>query len=412
MSHSKPRIFISGFGLVSPLGNSAWETFRALVDGRTIASRTRTLPEDVDAVDLIRGTGGVGIARHGAIDPSITLAEKAAREAMAMAGLSAGVDAGGVGNDSLPCVIGTSKGAVHALTQAANACTSNYQSATRATLGIALLPTKTQSDQISAGAIGPHEVMTHQLRQLLGLAETTHVVAACASSLVALHRGRQKLLRDDSLKRVLVVTADAALLPMFIHAYRRLGVLPKLMPSDYKGLPLDHRRDGFMLAEAGAAVVLERINEGATPAGKPIELLDTAEACDACDMIRPNAEMTALRHIAGKLLHNHDVDLIHPHAPGTREQDEAEVQVYRDLADNNTTNFYACKGAIGHSLGAAGLSSLVIACLCARTKRRPPMPWLEQPLDGVTGEASATNGGAQAVFAAGFGGHVAGAVIR
>jgi 3-oxoacyl-[acyl-carrier-protein] synthase II len=84
---------------------------------------------------------------------------------------------------------------------------------------------------------------------------------------------------------------------------------------------------------------------------------------------------------------------------------------------------YAVKGAIGHALGSAGLASLVIACLCAQVGRRPPMPWLEQPMNrsplplepssrALLGGGLADPKTTQAVFAAGFGGHVAGAVIR
>jgi 3-oxoacyl-(acyl-carrier-protein) synthase len=77
---------------------------------------------------------------------------------------------------------------------------------------------------------------------------------------------------------------------------------------------------------------------------------------------------------------------------------------------------YACKGAIGHGLGAAGLTALVLAVMAARTKRRPPMPWLITPIScGLPLDLSAPPSRAirrQAIFAAGFGGHVAGAVVE
>ena len=79
---------------------------------------------------------------------------------------------------------------------------------------------------------------------------------------------------------------------------------------------------------------------------------------------------------------------------------------------------YACKGAIGHGLGVSGLAALVLACLCARAGRRPPMPWLTEPIDSPLAPSrdarfarNANASSTQAVFAAGFGGHVAGAVI-
>jgi len=106
--------------------------------------------------------------------------------------------------------------------------------------------------------------------------------------------------------------------------------------------------------------------------------------------------------------------LIHPHAPGTPEHDAAELAAYTPhLSAKDGCGYYACKGALGHGLGAAGLTALVVACLCLQTGRRPPMPWLTRPLPGVKGPAQpCRRNGTQAVFAAGFGGHVAGAVIR
>ena len=106
----QPRILIRGFGLVTPLAASAWETFSALLAGRTIADRAAGLPEDIAPVDLIRALGCVSIAQHVSADPAIELAERAAREAMFMAG---------VGDASeLDGYLGTSKGAVKAMTMA------------------------------------------------------------------------------------------------------------------------------------------------------------------------------------------------------------------------------------------------------------------------------------------------------
>ena len=50
-------------GLVTPLGLSAWETFAALLAGRTIADRAAELPADISALDLVRATGGVSVAQ-------------------------------------------------------------------------------------------------------------------------------------------------------------------------------------------------------------------------------------------------------------------------------------------------------------------------------------------------------------
>src|SRR5262249_26413210 len=101
------------------------------------------------------------------------------------------------------------------------------------------------------------------------------------------------------------------------------------------------------------------------------------------------------------------------HAPGTLDHDAVELDVYQKVCANRPL-LYASKGALGHGLGASGLVSLVIACLSARAAKIPPMPWLDEPLDSplLTRPHENADVTTPAIFAAGFGGHVAGAVIR
>ncbi len=416
-----PRIVIAGFGLLSPLGQSAWETFAALLAGRSIADRCAHLVGDLTPVDVVRLIGTVKLAQHAAIDPTVELAERAAREAAAMAG---------VPTDGLPAFVGTSKGAIGALMPDPRA--PSY-----------LPPSQRVAEAI---ALGPAGYLSHHLRTRLRLSSTRHYIAACASSLTALHHARQHLLtlpttpglrsaatkaRVNGPSHALVLTAESALHPLFIHSYRRLGVLAETTAEGYRQRPLDERRQGFMLSEFGAALLLRRLEPGEAPRPGELELLATATAMEADDLIRPSPTMPSLAHVARTLFaQTPPIDVLHPHAPGTPDHDRTELQVLAEATRTRGSqassrepqapprpapDLYACKGALGHGLGAAGLVSLVLACLCLTTGKRPPMPWLEQPLPGAEGSAPArpcSRTGTHAVFAAGFGSHVAGAVIR
>lgn len=410
---------------MTPLGHGAWPTFRALLGGKTIASRIPILPEDISEVDLVRALGGVSFAQHTANDPAVDLAERAAREAC---------DQAGIPTAGLPMWIGSSKGAVTRL----STC-----------LGIGYL-----LDRITAEilAVGPHAYVSNQLALRLGTHTQTHHVAACASALVALDAARRALVHQTNESKnpyALVLTSEAALTPAFIHSYRRLGVLSEPTPATYIQRPLDQQRSGFMLAQAGAAVLLRRLEIGEAPKPGEIELVDTATACEASHLIRTPPKMEALAHIAGRLLKLHQAEVLHPHAPGTPEHDPRELRVllnangknvaplpkHEDASEEQTAaqKVYACKGALGHTLGSAGLVSLVLAWMCLRTGKVPPMPWLQDPMElegDKSGDASAnkssqaktlalgpnaqtcTRQGTHAIFAAGFGGHTAGAVIR
>ncbi len=403
------RIVIAGVGLITPLGHSAWQTFSALLGGRRVTDRIDQLEHDTQPVPLVQAIGGVSVARHTRSDPTVELAERAAREAAAEAGVAL---------DGLRTWLGTSKGAVGAM--------SDFRWGMR---DGGWRMDRVSSRLAEAVALGPHGYLSHHLSQRTGLTVHRHAVAACASSLAALDQARRALLhprrdsRPATCDLALVLTSEAALLPAFIHSYQRLGVLAPLTLEGYRQAPLDASRRGFVLSEAGAAVLLKRLEPGEPPKPGQIELLDTATACEARDLIRPSREMAALRHVAGRLLAGRRIAALHPHAPGTAEHDPAESaalhEVLRDHALPGSAGppaVYANKGAVGHTLGSAGLVSLVLACLAARSGRLPPMPWLSEPIDSPLPlhhrPAVVDHEGVHGIFAAGFGGHVAGAVIR
>ena len=461
--HEQPRVVIAGFGLLTPLGHSGWETFSALLAGRTIADRCEALPPDVALVDMVRAIGSVRVAHHAGGDPALELAERAVREAC----VAAKIDPTG-----LPAFLGTSKGAAWTLAAATERFIRDDATPAQArATGVQPLDRgSAPADLARAVTLGPHGYLTAELRRRLGLGLTRHHVAACASGLAALDAARRFLLHDPAAPaHALAITAEAALLPVFIHSYRRLGVLAGLTPADYRERPLDAGRTGFTLSEAGAAVLLRRLAPGREPDIGEIELLDTAVAAETFDLIRPSPDMPALHHVAERLFAaaaaptsggsgGGGIDVIHPHAPGTADHDPAELAAYasalrlRQAAAQRseaagrtpTPDLYAAKGAIGHSLGAAGLSAFVLACLCLTTGRRPPMPWLTKPLpwpptahppslregqgEGAPGKSAVASRktssidlapaqtcsrtGTHAIFAAGFAGHTAGALIR
>ncbi|MCG8511522.1 MAG: hypothetical protein MI741_20100, partial [Rhodospirillales bacterium] len=241
-------------------------------------------------------------------------------------------------------------------------------------------------------------------------------------------------------------------------------------------LPLDENRAGFALTQLGAAVLLERVapgNADSDTAQHETRLLDTAVAADAYDLIRPDPTMTTFRRLAHRMFRHRPIAMLHPHVPGTRDHDPAELAALADVftesrgsgamptsswacqnlppslgenrgagpinprqlqtqqphhddfnrqseIDNRqAVDLYAAKGALGHGLGAAGLTSLIIAHLILRTGKRPPMPWLRDPIAAPNGllrispdTADCDIHGTHAIFAAGFGGHLAAAAIH
>lgn len=388
---------LAGWGLITPLGLGAWATFTSLLKGKTLSDRASELPHDTAPVDLAKALGSVVCAQHSHTDPAIELAERAIREATTMANLAPA---------NLPLWLGTSKGAIAHLSRQIG-------------LGRPLT-----NDTAMALALGPHAFLSNQLIRRLNTQAMGHHVAACSSGLVALHAARRALLHApaDHSPYALVASADAAITPALVHSYQRLGVLGTMTTDRYTQKPLDEARQGFMLSEIGAAVLLQRIEPGQTPPPNAIELADTATACEPHHIIRSPSNMTSLRRLWQQVTAGRTIDLIHPHAPGTRHHDPAELSVLLEPPTNhaNTPDLYAVKGAIGHSLGASGLASLVVAAMTLRTGKRPPMPWINQPMQLPDGSTLAVDpnarpcnrAGTHAVLAAGFGGHLAAAILQ
>jgi 3-oxoacyl-[acyl-carrier-protein] synthase II len=410
-------IRIAGVGMVSPLGLTAWENLAALLAGKCITDRLPRLPEDIVPVDLVKTLGSVIFAQQSATDPSVDLAERALREAIMQANWAPGNDQSAI-ND-IPVYLGISKGAMHAMASALD----RHGGLRGARTGRAgALGPPPVADSHLAVALGPVGYVAHHLSRKLGCTEVNTVVAACASSLTALHMARMRLLHDPSVSRVLVATSESALMHAFVYSYHRLGVLPTLTPAACHLAPLDQTRAGFLPVEIAGAIALERIGPGPRPASglkSRITLLDTLAGCEAYDLIRPAPAMPALLHVAARLVAGRDIDVLHPHATGTHDHDPSELAALAQACAGQAQapDVYACKGAMGHGLGAAGLVSTIIACMSGVAQTRPPMPWLKTPLQTtlpLTARPPKALGkrSTHAIFSAGFGGHVAGAVVQ
>lgn len=383
------HVWITGVGLLTPLGTSAWGTLRALLDGRTITDRLAAVTEPLEAEPIIHGTGHIFDSQLGPGDPAATLALRALHEAAGNAGLRPGDWA------HTPIIVASSKGAIGAL----------FNRMTR----------------IPAATLGPHGHLCSLIQSQLHAPSCRSTVAACASGLFALDAAHRMLLRGEA-ERVAVVGVEASLVPLLVWSYRRLGVLPPVSNETYRCRPLDTERCGFTLTEQAAAMIIESKPRAATGRGanaiKSMRLLGVRTSNEASHIIKSPAHPEALDRLSRWACSEFGtIDLLHPHATGTVENDEAEMRVHAGAlgASAETTPAYAVKGAIGHGLGAAGLASVVAACMIARCGRVPPMPWLTSPIETPLPISMEGAHGAfrrHAIFASGFGGHTAAAVIE
>lgn len=152
--------------------------------------------------------------------------------------------------------------------------------------------------------------------------------------------------------------------------------------------PWDKARDGFVMAEGAACLVLESL-EHALMRGAPIfaEYLGGALSCDAWHMTDPRADGEGVAICVQKALqdakvHETDVNYINAHATSTPAGDLCEVAgVRRVFSHPEKIMMNGTKSMIGHSLGAAGGMEAIATIKAIQTGFVHPTINLENPED-------------------------------
>ena len=174
---------------------------------------------------------------------------------------------------------------------------------------------------------------------------------------------------------------DCLLLPSIYLAYERAGLLSTSDP-ERAHRPFDRTRDGLVLAEGAAFVVLERRTR-AEARGATIlaELIGVGFAQGIDDRPTPkiagDAARLAIREAAGDL----QPDLVIARGIGTREDDAREAAMLAGLGFE-TTPVTALKGFTGYLGATTAVAELCIGILGARQRAVPPVARLETPDEG------------------------------
>ena len=233
--------------------------------------------------------------------------------------------------------------------------------------------------------------------------------AACASGLHALIRGAM-MIRAGEVSRVLVVAAESSLHPLFIASLSRLGVIA---PEGYGCRPFDRTRAGFVIGEAAAAMCLEAADARTADAAPFAAVERFGMGADATHLTSADPQGHTLGRVLAGVLDGRAVDLIHAHGTGTVSNDPIELAAIEASLPHggNPPALYSHKGALGHSLGAAGLVAVALNCLSHRDGVVAPNVHTRDPLPAGTltirADLHHRRVSRSLAIAAGFGGAVA-----
>jgi 3-oxoacyl-[acyl-carrier-protein] synthase-1 len=224
------------------------------------------------------------------------------------------------------------------------------------------------------------------------------VNTACTSGLTALGLARDTV-ESGASPHALVLGVELAN-RLTSAGFAALGLL-----SPTRARPCDAERDGLVLGEAFAAVVVSASGEWRI-ASLATQIDPSGFAAPA-----PNAEIIARAMRAALAAAGWtDVDLLKLQASGSREGDLAEARAVREAFATPPRNLVSFKGEIGHTLGASGPAELALLLDALARGVVPSTAGFSRPDPEIGFEPKAGDGRAvrRVLFnLAGFGGHVA-----
>jgi 3-oxoacyl-[acyl-carrier-protein] synthase II len=244
---------------------------------------------------------------------------------------------------------------------------------------------------------------------LRGPCEAT--VTACAAGTHSIGNGA-RLIATGRCDVVLAGSSEAAVTDLGVAGFANMTALST------KGVsrPFDARRDGFVIGEGGAVLVLEELGRArARGAHIYAEIAGAANTADAHHITAPapsGAGAVSCMELAllDAGLVPADITHVNAHGTSTPLNDASEAEALAKVFGSPGPLVTSIKGVTGHSLGAAGSLEAVALSLTYEHRLIPPTVGLteidpEIHLDIVTGSARAWEPGPSMSNSFGFGGH-------
>jgi 3-oxoacyl-[acyl-carrier-protein] synthase II len=359
-----PRLWVTGLGLVTPLGVGVQATWARLVRGdRAIrpitlfdVSRHRVgIAGEVDGVEVPEG----GWSRTSA------MAATAAAEAMRWAGIDAGSPARSQGGVRVGLVVGGTTGGMFETEEV-----------------LARLHAEPECREVLLAMLShPLTATGDRLEERLGpFARVRTLASACSSGANALVVAAGWLLAGEV--DAVVAGGSDGLCRLTLSGFNALGVLD---PEPCR--PFDRRRRGTSLGEGAGFVVLERADAARARGARPVaELAGWAVGAEAHHITNPAPDGAVVASLVERAvmragLTPSAIDYVNAHGTGTTLNDPMEAAaLVRALGPEMARiPVSSSKAQMGHTLGAAGAIEAVITALVVSRSTLVPTAGLDQP---------------------------------
>jgi minimal PKS ketosynthase (KS/KS alpha) len=374
------RTAVTGIGVVAPGGPTRDAFWEMITDGRT-ATRKISLfdPEgfrsqiaaEVDFDPLAAGLSEHDVRRQ---DRYIQFATSAAIQAWD----DAGMDGDAIDHDRMAVTLGSAVGGTMVLEDGYVAVSNRGQDW--------LVDPDYAPPFLYQGLI-PSSLASEVALRFKAHGPALVISTGCTSGIDAIGYGHQ-LIQDGEADIVIAGAAESGISPISMACFDPIKATSRRNDDPgHASRPFDRDRDGFVMGEGGAVLILEEI-ESAFARGSHIycEVAGYATRGNAYHMtgLRPEAYamteaiLDAMRQAEIK---PEDVDYVNAHGSGTKQNDRHETMAYKKTLGQHAYNVQisSIKSMVGHSLGGIGSIEMAACALAIDKGVVPPTANWENP---------------------------------
>ena len=374
MPRVNDRVFVTGLGVISPLGLDVASTWEALINGVSGVDYITAFEQDgfetAFAAEVVSfdPTSYLGKKDARRMDRFAQFAAVASGEALAQAHLKPEA----VDPYRVAAIIGSGIGGITTLSQQYDVLREKGPRRVTPFL-IPMMLADMASAQVSmlTGAMGPNFC----------------AVSSCSSGADAIGQGWEMIRRNEA-DIVIAGGSEAPICPIAVAGFNSLRALSRHNDNPKKASrPFDAERDGFVIGEGAAILILED-NESVERRGiRPLaEVIGYGATSDAYHLTEPAPDgdraakaMTLAIERAG--IGIEEIDYINAHGTSTPLNDRQETQAIKSALgeDAYRVPISSTKSMTGHLLGAGGALEAVSCILAIRDGIIPPTINLEHP---------------------------------
>lgn len=368
------RVVVTGVGAVSPLGLDAASTWKNLLAGKSGVGQISSFNTD--------GYGTTIAAEVKDFDPDALVGRKQARRMDRFVQLGAAA-------------------ALEAVDAADFSVTPENQTRVSVMMASGIGGIITLESQIGVlGNRGPNRISpflvpmmlpdmaSGQISMLLGAKGPNYsTVSACSSAADTIGQAFETLRRGDADVAV-AGGSEAAICPIGVAGFNACHALSKRNDEPERASrPFDADRDGFVLGEGGAALILETLEHAVARGAEPIaELSGYGSTADAHHITQPAPEGEGAARAMAKALEQakvqpEEIGYINAHGTSTPLNDKFETMAVKAVFGEEAYKIpiSSTKSMTGHLLGASGALEAAVAVLALSKWAIPPTINLESP---------------------------------